>query len=111
DGEAGVRVVLNDWKGIHATGQIGLAIEGASLGFSTVGRYFRIPNFAMTPTTTTGVKGYGYSLDLLLPVIPASDVNHPDNALTLQASLVYGQAIADLYTGLTGGAAFPSLPD
>jgi hypothetical protein len=110
DGQAGVRLVLNDWKGMHAAGQVGLAIDGASIGFSTVGRYLKIPNFATTTTSTTGVKGYGYSLDLLLPVIPASDVNHPDNALTLQASLVYGQAIADLYTGLTGGASTASLP-
>jgi hypothetical protein len=111
DGQAGVRLTLNDWKGAHATGQIGTAIEGASLGFSTVGRYFKIPNLATATTSTTGVKGYGYSLDLLLPLIPASDINHPDNALTVQASLVYGQAIADLYTGLTGGAASASPKD
>ena len=29
---------------------------------------------------------------------------HPDNALTFTGSFVYGQAIADLYTGLSGGA-------
>ncbi|HLK89002.1 MAG TPA: hypothetical protein VKZ18_03855, partial [Polyangia bacterium] len=110
DGQLGVRLVLNQWKGMHTAGAAGSAIDGASIGFSTVGRRFKVPNFAAAPTSSVTLNGYGYSVDALVPIIPATDVNHPDNALTLTGSFVYGQAIADLYTGLSGGAAFAAPP-
>lgn len=44
-----------------------------------------------------------------MPILPAQTVND-GNALTFNASYVYGQSIADLYTGLSGGLAFPALP-
>ncbi|HVZ88872.1 MAG TPA: hypothetical protein VHG72_18020, partial [Polyangia bacterium] len=110
DGQAGIRLSLNGWKGMHTAGATGSAVDPLSIGFSTVGRYFNVPNLAASPTKQVSLNGYGYSVDALLPIIPATDVNHPDNALTLTGSFVYGQAIADLYTGLSGGAAFPTLP-
>jgi hypothetical protein len=103
DGHAGIRLAVNGWKGMHTVGAAGSAIDSLSIGFSTVGRYFKVQNFA-TPSESISINGYGYSVDALLPIVPATDVNHPDNALTLTGSFVYGQAIADLYTGLTGGA-------
>jgi hypothetical protein len=54
-------------------------------------------------------SGWGISADALIPIIPATTVND-GNALTLTGSFVYGKAIADLYTGLTGGASFAALP-
>jgi hypothetical protein len=95
---------------MHTAGATGSAIDALSVGFSTVGRRFRLPNFASAPTEAVSINGYGYSIDALLPIIPASDVAHPDNALTLTGSFVYGQSIADLYTGLSGGAAFATIP-
>ncbi len=74
-----------------------------------MGRYFRVPEFSASPKSTVNINGYGYSADLLLPIIPAKSVTD-GNALTLTASFVYGQAIADLYTGLSGGASFATLP-
>ncbi|HVT06389.1 MAG TPA: hypothetical protein VHO67_02980, partial [Polyangia bacterium] len=109
DGQAGIRLALNNFKALHTSGGTGTAVDGASIGLSTVGRYFRVPNFAASPTSTVSINGYGYSADLLLPIIPAKSATD-GNALTLTASFVYGQAIADLYTGLSGGASFPSLP-
>jgi hypothetical protein len=109
DGQAGIRLAVNNWKGLHTGGAVGTAIDPLSIGFSTVGRYFRLPNFAAAPTSTVPIKGYGYSVDALIPVIPATSING-NNALTLTGSFVYGQAIADLYTGLSGGAGFPALP-
>jgi hypothetical protein len=110
DGQAGIRLAINNWKGMHTAGATGSAVDALSIGFSTVGRRFRMPNFSSAPTEAVTINGYGYSFDALLPIIPAKDVAHPDNALTLTGSFVYGQSIADLYTGLTGGAAFPTLP-
>ena len=111
DGTLGVRLVLNGWKGMHTMGAAGSQIDGASIGFSTIGRYFKVPTFTTTPTNTVTINGYGYSVDALIPIVPAKDVMHPDNALTFTGSFVYGQAIADLYTGLSGGATVGSLPN
>jgi hypothetical protein len=110
DGQAGIRLTVNNWKGMHTAGAAGSAIDALSIGLSTVGRYFKLPNLSGSPTQTVTLNGYGYSVDALVPIIPASDVNHPDNALTLTGSFVYGQAIADLYTGLTGGATMAAPP-
>jgi len=110
DGEAGIRLAVNNWKGMHTAGAAGSAVDALSIGFSTVGRYFKVPNLSGAPTKPITINGYGYSVDALIPIIPATDVNHPDNALTLTASYVYGQATADLYTGLTGGATMAAPP-
>jgi hypothetical protein len=110
DGQAGIRLAVNKWKGMHTAGSAGSAVDALSIGFSTVGRYFKVPNLSGAPTQAITLNGYGYSVDALVPIIPASDVNRPDNALTLTASYVYGQAIADLYTGLTGGATMAAPP-
>ena len=110
DGQAGIRLAINNWKGMHTAGAAGSAIDALSIGFSTVGRYFKVPNLAAAPTKAITINGYGYSIDALIPIIPASDVAHPDNALTLTGSFVYGQATADLYTGLNGGASSATLP-
>jgi len=111
DGTLGIRLAFNGWKGMHTMGSAGSQIDAASIGFSTIGRYFKVPNFAASPTKTVSINGYGYSVDALIPIVPAKDAMHPDNALTFTGSFVYGQAIADLYTGLNGGASFPALPN
>jgi len=108
DGQAGIRFALNNFKALHTAGATGTAVDGASIGLSAVGRYFQLPNFSPTPDSTTHITGYGYSADILLPIIPAQNPTD-GNALTLTGSFVYGQATADLYTGLSGGAPF-SLP-
>jgi hypothetical protein len=110
DGTLGIRLALNGWKGMHTMGAAASQVDAASIGFSTIGRYFKVPNFAASPTSTVSINGYGYSFDALIPIIPATDAMHPDNALTFTGSFVYGQAIADLYTNLSGGASVGSLP-
>jgi len=110
DGTFGIRLALNGWKGMHTMGAAGSQIDAASIGFSTIGRYFKVPNFSPSPTSTVSINGYGYSFDAMIPIIPATDAMHPDNALTFTGSFVYGQAIADLYTNLSGGASFAALP-
>jgi len=109
DGEAGIRIALNKWKALHTTGAAGTAVDPMSLGVSGVGRYFRLPEFSATPTATKSTKSFGVSVDALIPILPATTVND-GNALTLTGSYVYGQAIADLFTGLSGGVGFPALP-
>jgi hypothetical protein len=109
DGEAGLRLAVNEWKGLHTVGAAGTAVDPLSVGVSGVGRHFRLPEFAAAPVTTHSITSWGISVDALIPVLPATTTND-GNALTLNGSYVYGQSIADLYTGLTGGVGFPALP-
>ena len=109
DGQAGLRLILNDWKGMRTAGGAGTSVDPLSVGVSAVARRFRLPEFANVPVHTQTINGYGVSIDGILPVVPATATNW-DNALTLTASYVRGQSIADLFTGLTGGVSLTPLP-
>ncbi|HEX7505654.1 MAG TPA: hypothetical protein VF550_02705, partial [Polyangia bacterium] len=104
DGQAGLRLIVNDWKGMRTAGGTGTSVDPASIGVSGLARRFRLPIFssAMPADQTQTINGYGLSLDAFLPVIPATATSW-DNALTLTGSFVRGQAIADQFTGLSGG--------
>jgi hypothetical protein len=104
DGQAGLRLIINDWKGMHTAGGTGTSVDPASIGVSGLARRFRLPMFspAVPADQTQTINGYGLSLDAFLPVIPATATNW-DNALTVTGSFARGQAIADQFTGLTGG--------
>jgi hypothetical protein len=109
DGQAGLRLILQEWKGIHTMGGAGTAADGASVGVSGVWRHFEVAEFAASPASAKTKNGSGISIDALIPVVPAS-LDRRANALTLTGSFVRGTGIADLFTGLTGGLTFPSLP-
>jgi hypothetical protein len=110
DGHVGIRLLVNDWKGLRTAGATGTAADSAAIGVSAVGRHFRVPEFAAAPKTEIEKNAGGVSIDALIPVIPAT-ADDRANALTLNGSFVTGSGIADLYTGLTGGVGFPSLPN
>ncbi len=103
DGQAGVRLSINDWKGAHTMGGTGTAVDGASIGVSGVERKFVLPEYIAKPINSRSTSGWGVSTDILLPVIPAASVDDRGNALTLNGSWVVGRGIADLFTGLTDG--------
>ena len=109
DGQAGLRLILNNWKGMRTAGGAGTSVDPLSIGVSGVVRRFRLPEFANAPSQTQNIKGYGLSFDGIIPVVRATATNW-NNALTLTASFVRGQAIADLFTGLTGGVSLTPLP-
>jgi len=108
DGQAGLKLVLNDWKGLHTAGSTGTAIDGAAIGVSGIVRRFELPEFAATPVASKVKYGSGVSIDALIPVIPATPENR-GNSLTLTGSFVRGTGIADLYSGLSGGISFPAV--
>jgi hypothetical protein len=110
DGQAGLKFVLNEWKGLHTAGSTGTAVDGLAIGVSGVLRNLATPDFVAGSTNKETVTGKGISIDALIPVIPAT-MDDRANALTLTGSFVSGSGISDLYTGLTGGVAFPSLPN
>jgi hypothetical protein len=109
DAQAGLRVTLNDWKGMRTAGGTGTSVDPASLGVSGVARRFRLPEYANAPAATQTMNGYGLSIDAFVPLVPATPTRWA-NALTLTASFVRGQAIADLFTGLSGGTTLAPLP-
>jgi hypothetical protein len=113
DGQAGLKLTINDWKGLHTAGSAGTSVDGLSIGVSAVARRFVLPALGSTATDTSGrakTKGWGVSFDGLIPVIPAT-MDSRANALTLTGSVVTGSGISDYYTGLSGGVGFPAPPN
>ena len=111
DGQAGVRLSFDRWKGVHSVGSTTTTVDSASIGFSGALRYFSLAVPTAAPpgnADTNSALGWGVSVDAVLPVIPASE--RRAWALTLNGSLVRGTGIGDFYTGLTGGVAFPASP-
>jgi hypothetical protein len=109
DGQAGVRFLLNGWKGLHTAGSTSTGIDSAAIGVSGLVRQFKLTEFSATPQSERTKVGAALSIDALVPILPATDANRA-NAITLTASFVNGTGIADQYTGLTGGIGFPALP-
>ncbi|HET7540930.1 MAG TPA: hypothetical protein VFK05_13700 [Polyangiaceae bacterium] len=105
DGQAGLKLTLNRWQGLHTAGSTGTAVDGLAVGVSGVARHFILPGFYGTGHSRT--NGWGLSIDALLPIIPATLAKRA-NALTVTGSFVTGTGISDLYTGLTGGVGFPA---
>jgi hypothetical protein len=109
DGSAGVRLILNHWRGITTPGNVGTTSAPASIGISGIVRQFNVNAFAPPPTrNSNSTMGWGMSVDALLPVIPAASEGDRSNRLTLTGSFVRGTGIADLITS-GGGAQFAKL--
>ena len=112
DGNAGLRLNLNHWRGMITTA----ANSGSSalpmfLQVSAVVRQYKVDAFTPPPTqTANSATAWGVSLDALVPVVPANGDNDRGNSLTLTGSLVTGTGIGDLISA-NGGAAFPTLPN
>jgi hypothetical protein len=106
DGQAGLRLTINEWKGYRTANSTGTSLDAAAIGVSGTVRNFNVQELSATPLTSNRAKGWGVSFDALLPIVPASKENHA-NALTLTASFATGTGISDLYTGLSGGNGYP----
>jgi hypothetical protein len=111
DADGGLRLSINDWKGITTPGSSGTIALPASIGVSGIARQFKVDAFAPPPTqNSNNATGWGLSIDALIPVIPANNAGDRGNRLTLTGSFVTGTGIADLITA-NGGAQFPTLPN
>lgn len=104
DGQAGLRVVLPGWKGLHTIGGSATSVDAASVGVSGILRRFvaGAPGSNADPSVVFATTGGGYSLDAFIPVIPVTGSDR-SNALTVNGSFTRGDGIADNYTGLTFG--------
>jgi len=109
DGQAGLRLIYDAWKGVHTIGSTGTTVDALSLGLSGALRGFTLPEFTATPVNSVSTTSTAYSIDLLLPVLPGT-LQQRGGALTVNASFSNGSGFADQFTGLTGGVGFPTLP-
>jgi len=110
DGQAGLRITGNRWKGLYTRDGIPSARK-LSLGVSGVARQFDVDAFTPPPTQTSNkVVGWGVAIDVILPIIPVKDEYDRSNALTLAGSFVKGTGVGDLMR-VDGGAKFPPLPN
>jgi hypothetical protein len=108
DGQAGARLYVNGLKGARTAGSTSTAIDSAGVGISGVMRNVDVPEFSASPKADLSKLGWGVSVDLLMPILPATPEDR-GNALTLSSSFIRGEGISDLFTGLNGGfTAFPT---
>ena len=111
DGEAGLRLAFNQWTGANTQGYGQPSIGPAAIGVSGIARRFRLADFQAVPGDSTNGYGWGFAANVIIPVIPRSTNEDRSNGLTLTGEFTTGSGIADLYTGLTGGLLFPTLPN
>lgn len=109
DGVGGVKLSYDARKAHRIVGSAGSSDDSAAVAMTVIGRKFDVSEFKATPVDTVKRNGYGLAVNALLPIVPATKDSHA-NALTLEGEFVTGGATADLYTGLSGGVAQPTLP-
>jgi hypothetical protein len=110
DLQGGLRFAVNHWKGIMTAGATGTSVMPASIAVTGDSRHFQVPEFSQLPTQSVSKDVQSVAVDAFIPIIPQSSEKH-GNALSLTGEFVYGNGISNLYTGLTGGMTFPTVPN
>jgi hypothetical protein len=108
DTQGGVKLLINKWKGLRTANSTGTSVDSGGIGVSGVFRQFHVNDLTGANATNSKNAG-GISVDALLPIVTAT-MEDRANALTLTGSYVRGTGIADMFTGLTGGIGYPTLP-
>jgi hypothetical protein len=111
DGQGGLRIAFERWRGTSGQGAGLPKSMPASLGVSGIYRRFSVPAFTASQANPNKANGWGAAVNLFLPIIPASSAADLGNSLSATGEATIGTGIANLYTGLTGGVLFPSLPN
>jgi hypothetical protein len=111
DLQGGVKVSIGSWRGIGAQGFGPPDVQPLAIGVSGVWRRFAVAEFLPVPGEPKVGFGRGLAVNAFVPVIPTRSLRRRDNALSLNGEFTIGTGISDLYTGLTGGALFPTLPN
>jgi hypothetical protein len=108
EGQAGVRVSYERWRATTTNGATSTVNMPLSLALTGDLRNFAVPDFSQTPTHEVSRVTTAFAVDAFVPVLRSTKENRA-NSLALNGEFVSGSGIADLYTGLTGGAAFPNV--
>jgi len=111
DAMAGLRLAVNGWKGITTPGAAVTIAAPLSISVSGVSRQFKLNAFTPPPAQASNhTTGWGLSVDLFAPIIPAVHANDRGNRASIVGSFVIGTGIADLISA-GGNARFPTLPN
>jgi hypothetical protein len=111
DLQGGVRLAWDGWRGVTSQGASRAETQPLAIGISGITRRFSVPAFTASAANPNTATGWGASVNVFLPIIPARSREDLGNALSATAEATMGAGIANLYTGLTGGVLFPSLPN
>jgi hypothetical protein len=108
DVQAGLKFAATGWTGPAMQGFGRAAILPAAIGVSGLYRQFEVPVFRDQPgSADVTATGWGAAANVLLPIIPADSTEDRGNSLTITGEFSTGTGIADMYTGMDGGARFP----
>lgn len=117
EGEGGVRIGFDGWKGAQTVGVVGTTLQPLSVAITGNIRSIAAPAYDALSYSADGktythkvpdetkqqrVYGGGVAVDAFIPLIPAKE-GALSNSLSLNGELVKGKGIADQYTGMTGG--------
>jgi hypothetical protein len=111
DMQAGLKLDVEAWKGARTPGYGKTDVAPLSVGFSGIYRRIEPKEFLDEPGDSVGDWAWGYALDAMIPILPAWSKDDVGNALTLTAEYSNGTGVADMYTELTGGVLFPTIPN
>jgi hypothetical protein len=112
DGQAGIKIAYEGWKGAAIAGFARPTLAPVSIGVSGLYRRFEVPAFRAEPgSEAVKTSGYGVAVSAFLPVVPVKAIEDRSNALTVTGEFSTGTGIADMYTGMDGGSRFPLLPN
>jgi hypothetical protein len=109
EGEGGLHLAFNKWTGAHTISATGTTVSPLSVAVTGDVRKFSIPQFSATPADTNNITTTAISVEAFIPVIPATKDNM-GNSLSLVGEAVSGSGIVDMFTGLSSGVSWPSLP-
>lgn len=111
DGEGGIRLALDSLTALQTLGSTGTQISSASIAATGLIRHVQVNSFSPTGASvgdsTTKLTMGGMTAEAFLPLFPATKDNK-FMSFAVQGEFATGYGIADQYTGLTGGVAFPT---
>jgi hypothetical protein len=111
DVHAGLKLRIDGWRGISAQGFGQPDSQPLAIGVSGIWRRFAVAEFLPVPGEPKVAFGYGLAANAFVPIIRPRSRSDRGNALAVNAEVTIGTGLGDLYTGLTGGALFPTLPN
>jgi hypothetical protein len=109
-GEAGLRIAFNEWQGVMTNGAAGTAVQPLSIAVTGNAREITVPELSLEPKDSVSRGMESVAVDAFIPIIPARH-GRQDNVLSVHGEFVSGNGISDLYTSLTGGIGYPSVPN
>jgi hypothetical protein len=109
DAQGGMRFAVDTWTGVQTVGSTGTQISPMSIAVTGLLRRVRVDQWSAKPTSTSDLTLSAVAADAFVPLAPGTK-DRKGNSLSLNGEFVTGYGFADLYSGLSGGIGFPTLP-